>query len=155
MKNYALLLGVALAVAASAHGQSVRDGAPSALVVNSTLTNVWTAGDSLDLKSYDSVALVMRTTTNQATGLAQIKFQWSNDNTVWADEAVLAAGTAGSVEQPYSALARVVQVPMTNSIVYVERFRRVARYFRPSVSSTNVFTTGRVTVTAQPANNQN
>lgn len=156
MKRIASLLGVALAVAAMSAPVRAQDVLPSSvLVTNATLTNVWAAGASLDLASYDSATLVMQTTSNDASGLVQLKFQWSADGSVWADESVLAAGSTVGLTQPYTALSRIVQVPTTNSVFYAERFRRVARYLRPAYSSTNAVTVGRITISGQKMNSRN
>lgn len=160
MKKLALLFGVALAAATLAHGQTVNQGAPLVLFTNQTLTNVWTAGASVDLQSYDSFSLATVITNKggvwPTADVAKLKFQWSDDNVVWRDESVLVAGTATSSDQPYTVLARSVQIPLASPTVnYVERFRRAARYFRPSVQSTNVFTSGTISVQIKQMNNQN
>lgn len=160
MKRLALLLVVALA-AASSHGQSVRQGAPLVLFTNQTLTNAWVAGDSVDLQSYDSVVLasiigVGPSKIWNSADVAKVKFQWSDTGTNWADESVLSAGAASSTEQNYLPLARTVQIGMASPTVnYMERFRRQARYLRPSVQSTNVVTSGTIQFRVIQMNNQN
>lgn len=161
MKLSTLLFGVALVVATLAHGQSVRQGAPLVLFTNQTLTNAWVAGDSVDLQSYDSFVLAsvigMKSSgVWTADEMGKVKFQWSDDNVLWRDESVLSAGTASTTDQPYTFLSRTVQIGLASPTVnYMERFRRQARYFRPSVQSTNVVTSATLQFRIIQMNNQN
>lgn len=161
MKRSTLLLGVALVAATLAHGQSVRQGAPLVLFTNQTLTNAWVAGDSVDLQSYDSFVLasvigMKPSGVWTAAEQAKVKFQWSDTGTNWADESVLSAGAASTTEQNYLPLSRTVQIGLASPTVnYMERFRRQARYFRPSVQSTNVVTSATIQFRIIQMNNQN
>lgn len=153
----ALLLAVYAVAAGWVHGQTVKDGAPIVLFTNQTVTSAYVAGDLYDLKSYDSFVLKTVVGTAAAATAANLKYQWSDDRTVWVDETVLYSGTTNSIEQPYIPLSRVVLVPLTStSTNYIERVRRLARYFRPMVkdsASTNATST--ISVQIIPMNNQN
>jgi len=151
------LTSALVAVAASVYGQTVQDGGTTNLFPNATLTNVYTASSSIGLKSYDSVAYTIKIGSAQASGVAKIKSQWSADNSNWYNEMVLDSGTSSSGETQFNPTPKVLIIPMSTgtNTFYIERSRRLARYFRFSVASTNTFTTGTLQIEAKPANNNN
>lgn len=127
----------------------VNVGAPTAIFTNQNLTNAYVFSSVVNLQSYDSLAIMAVTSTRSAsniwdTGQAIMKYQWAmttNSGGTWADEPVLTAGTATSTEQPYTYLAKTVQISLGTNLYFPDRVRRLAKFFRVGVKSTNSFTT--------------
>jgi len=152
-----LAIASVVCLATSALAQSVREGAATVVFTNQTLTASYVASDSIDLKSYDSAVVLIEVPTNQASKTANVKFEWSNDGTTFVPEYALNPGTIASGDQPYTPVQKRVDVDMasgTTSAPYIERVRRLARYFRIKVKSDGV-TTGTVKGSVVPMNNEN
>ena len=151
-----LLLGLLALMTQTTWGQSVKSGSPQTLLSASTLTNVYQSTVGVDLQSYDSISVRASVPTQQAAGLAKIKPQWSQDGTNWGDALIAtnAPPASGEIQQGLSSKVVILSLA-TNINTYTERFQREARYFRLQHSSTNVFTTGTMTLQIQLMNNQN
>lgn len=157
MKKLLLIGALYVASVSSVFGQSVsQQETPTACFTNQTLTTSYIAGStSVDLKSYDSVAIIVDITAAGVTGNIQAKYQWSLDNSTWVDEMALTAGTTASGETPYVPYTRRLDIPLTSTTGdYVERVRRLARYFRVAAKSSTA-TTATAAIKAVPMNNQN
>lgn len=156
MRNHWLIAVLATA-AASVFGQTVQDGGTTNIFPSATLTNVYANSSAIDLKSYDSVTSTIKIGNAQAGGLAKVKPQWSADNSNWYNEMVLDSGSSSGGEMQYVPSPKVLMIPMTTgtNTFYIERSRRLARYYRVAVSSTNAFTTATISIEAKPANNSN
>jgi len=155
--NKAIVLAL-IGLATAAYGQSVKSGAPVTVSAETALTASYVAGTTVDLQSYDSVGLSFYCTSASATSLRTpyVKYQWSNDASIWYDEYVLSAGTASSSAQPYTPLIREItpSLATTATTIYAERCRRIMRYFRPAVKADSA-TTATIVIKAQQMNNQN
>jgi hypothetical protein len=156
MKKAILLALIGLATAS--YGQSVRSGAPTTVFSPTSLAASYVAATATDLQSYDSIVVSAWNTSSSATSLRTpyIKYQWSNDNSVWYDAYVLSAGTATSTTQPYTPLIREITPSLgtTDTTIYSERVQRVMRYFRPAVKADSA-TSATVLIKIQKMNNQN
>lgn len=109
----------------------------------------------LDLLSYDSCTVAIIIGTAQAGKTCNVKFLWSMDNITFIPEKVLVAGTAATGDQPLTPYDKRVDVPMdSNTVHYIERVKRLARYLQVEVKS-DVVTTGTVSIVAVPATNSN
>jgi len=155
--NKAILLAL-IGLATVAYGQSVKSGAPVTVSAEASLTASYVAGTTVDLQSYDSCGLSIYCTSASATSLRTpyIKYQWSNDNSIWYDAYVLSAGTASATAQPYTPLIRELtpSLATTSTCIYSERTQRVMRYFRAAVKADSA-TTATIVIKAQQMNNQN
>lgn len=129
---------------------TVRDGAPTTLRADAVLTNAYVNSDPIDLKSYDSVTIMIKIGTTQAK-TCNTKFQWSMDGTTYADEPCLVNGTVASGEQPQVPSARRVDIDIsTTANHYIERFHRLAQFLRVAVKS-DATTTGTISILAEPS----
>lgn len=135
----------------------VGDRGSTTIFTNQTLSASYVAASNvLDLNSYDS-ASVVATVNNGVTGVTvSLLYQWSLNGTTWVTEQALNAGTVSSTEAPYTALNRRIDFSgaTSSSTPYIERVRRLSRYFRVQVKGSTA-TTATVAITAIPMNNQN
>lgn len=135
------------------HYGLTQEGAPTTIRANAVLTSSYVASSVIDLKSYDSVSVGLIIGTTNAETIST-KFQWSTDNSAWFDEQVITNGTASGGEQPQTANSKRVDISgATAGNIYMERFRRLARYFRTVSKSGG--TTATLSVIAKPAVNSN
>lgn len=139
------------------HYGLTQEGAATTIRANAVCTASYVASSVVDLKSYDSVSVgaIIGTTGSETIS---IKFQWSMDTSIatplWFDEGVISYGTASGGEQPETFNSKRVDVSGASAgQVYIERFRRLARYFRIVAKSTG--TTATLSVIAKPAVNSN
>lgn len=138
----------------TADGMAVRvntaaGSAPAAAVViraAAVMTNAYVGSTAVDMVSASSV-VIRALVTVTASETISMKSQWSIDGTLWSDESALVLGTATSTEQPYTYLSRVIQIDASAANSYIERYNRMARYFRVAVKSTG--TTAKLSLTSQ------
>lgn len=148
----AAMLSVILLTAA---GTLSQNGNRTTIRSTAVVTNIYQSTTAIDLQNYDSVVTVITVPTANAGDFALIKSQWSDDQSTWVDEPVLNSGNASGTETVFTPTSRVVQLAMTNTAsAFIDRSRRLARYFRYQVKSTNV-TTATMQITATPMSNQN
>lgn len=136
--------------------QEVQPGAVTVVFTNRTLSTTYLFSDSLNLESYDSVYVLINIGTTNVNDVAKIKPQWSHDDSAYFDEPILTQGTTVGSETPYTVTSRVIQINMwgaTNS--YPERYRRLGKFLRFAVASTNVTTSGKLSISGKKENNQN
>lgn len=144
----------------SASGQQVNIGAPTVIATNQVLTNSYVFSTAVNLQSYDSIC-IQAIPGNPLPGtnqVAKLKYQWSEDNSTWTDESVLTAGSASGSEQPYTISSKVIQITLispTTTTTFVDRARRLGKWFRVAVGSTNASTTATLSVQILQQNNQN
>lgn len=112
-------------------------------------TASYVASTAVDLDQFGSITLRCLTAVPNAETFS-IKPQWSSDNTNWSDERVL-SGTTSGTERLETPLSRVIQLDATAANEYVERFNRLARWYRVVVKSTG--TTATLAMTATALNN--
>lgn len=156
MKKNFLAWVLLCGVVASVYGQSAKDGPGTMIITNLQLTNVYVFSQAQSIKSYDSFAVTVLPITNQPNGYYKFKHQFSSDNANWFDEVVMVAGTSSGTEQPYTFFSRVINGSLTNgALPYIERFRRLDKWYRIGIASTNVTTTGTVSVVILEMNNGN
>jgi hypothetical protein len=154
MKFRWLLVPLGLFIALGISAQTI--DAPSGVNIfsTSTLTNVYTASSSVDVQSWDSVSVVANVGTTQANAIANLKLQWSYDNSTWVDHPVLTAQSIANQETPYTLSSKQITISLSNSApAYIEVLPRNARYFRTVIKSTNAFTTGTISINVQKMNN--
>jgi hypothetical protein len=152
--RYAFVASLMIATVWAA-AQQVQSGGLIRLLGPTTLTSSYVATTNIDLQSYDSCTLIITVPTSQAAANGKVKPQWSSDGTTFYDEPVLSAGTTSGGETPFTISSRVYAIDMSNPTnTFVDRTRRLSRYFRCSISSTNV-TTGTLQIDVKPENNQN
>lgn len=149
----AALMAVTIVVA-----QQVQSGGAINLFGPATLTSTYTNSPTalFDLQSYDSCAIIITVPTAQAAAVGKVKPQWSIDGTNWWDEPVLTMGTTSSGETPFTISSRVYQIDMSSTNnSYVDRTRRLSRYFRMAIASTNATTSATLQIIVKPSNNNN
>lgn len=119
-----------------------------------TLTGSYVSATTvLDLANYNTVAIRAAVGTAQAGKVANLKFQWSFDNTNFSDEPANVEGAVSGTEIPYTPYSRRVDLAMdTAGASYIERLNRMARYLRVQAKSDGV-TTGTLAITASRFNN--
>ena len=140
---------VPLTLAGDAVRVSTAGVAPAAAVViraAAVLTNAYVGSTTVDMASAESVVVrALVTVTNAET--ISMKPQWSIDDSAWSDESVLTNATISGTEIQYGPSSRVIQIDASAANSYIERFNRLARYFRIAVKSNG--TTARLSLTSQ------
>ena len=138
----------------------IRGGAPTSLRAAAALTNAYVASSSVDLKSYDSVAIAFGFSATDSGKTCTVKYQWSNDDaetpTNWYNETIEESGTAASGELPCAGYVKTTTMDMTNDYGsgLIMRMRRLGRHFRVAVKG-NTSTTATLVITAMPMRNMN
>lgn len=123
-----------------------------------TLTASYVTSTSIDLSGFNSASVEYRVVIAQAGQTANVKAQWSNDDTNYWDEPIwfnpTQAGTdAGNSLEVSSAMSdRVVNIALDNARSVGERFYREARYLRFSAKAGGV-TTATLAIFVTPLNN--
>lgn len=143
-----------LDVEVSLNNQGSVDSTSQTIRSDSTLTSSYVASDAVDLQNFNSLAITARVGTTQATKVANLKFQWSHDGSIWTDEPVKITGSitgtpeGGNHEQHFTIPSNVIDIAMdTVNNGFVARFARTARFFRVLAKSDAV-TTGTLSVVA-------
>lgn len=126
-----------------------------------TLTGSYVASNIVNLGTFSGVSLIVDIGTAQTSKVVSVKPQWGfkdeNNVMVWIAEPRMtdAAASAGEIVQTPSARVISVQLDSANAAYmggYIERFNRLAEFFRVLVKSDGV-TTGTIGLRAQPCNN--
>lgn len=146
---------ILMIIAVAAIGQQVQDGGVINTFGPSTLTSTYVATTNIDLKSYDSCTIIITVPTTQASAVGKVKPQWSSDGTNYYDEVNLTVGTTAAGETPFTSSSRVYVIDMSSTNAFVDRTRRLARYFKCAVASTNATTTATIQIVVKPENNNN
>lgn len=144
----------------SSHHLQIRQGAPVTIRSNAVMTSGYVATTAVDLKSYDSVS-VMLTINTVGAETVSVKSQWSNDNveqgetqTTWYDELEDGEATISGTESTRGSYTAVFQFSAnTGAPNPIRRYRRLGRHFRLAIKSSG--TTAKISVTAMPMNNEN
>jgi len=150
--------GEAVRVANSGSVSSTTTTLVNAVVVSTgTYTDNTTA---LDLLNYNSVTVVYKVALQEAGKTATVKARWSVDGTNFYDEPVAVNGATagtdalGTLLYTVGLAGRVVSLALdTTGQGKIERFNRLARYFKVAYAGNATATTGaKLTVTATPMN---
>lgn len=140
-KLLCLIVGmVAIAIGVVQSTEMLGIGREEFIRGSASLTNVYVGTTArADLQNYNAATLRLYVASGGGAATFSIKPQWSDNATGgtatnWVDESVLVAGTASGGEQVYTNLSRVIQIKSTEG-GYIERYNRLARFFRVSVKS--------------------
>lgn len=134
---------------ASIQFASSQQGAPTIIFASATPGATYSFSTSIDLMSWDSVTLLTAVTVNETAKTANLKFQWSIDNTTFYDETTDTASASSGAEQPFVPYTYRIDISLdsagTNYLAGdIRRLRRLARYFRAGIKSDA--TTGKVAI---------
>lgn len=155
------MLFVTLALGGIVSGQQTMSGQPVTFFTNQVLNTTEVFSDPVDLQSYDSVGIILIPTAALPSIITQVglvRYQWAgstNATAVWAYEPVLTAGAATATDQPYTYLSKRVDFTLLSTTIFPDRVRRMNRFFRLSVVSTNAVTTATLKATFVKENNGN
>jgi hypothetical protein len=145
---------------AGAQFLSVQGGAPTTLLATTTLTASYQFTTSVDLQSYDSLAVETTVTLVQTGKTANIRIQWSHDDTNWTSyETVDASSAVSANDQPVVPYIKRIDLSMDSAAsTYIgsdmRRLQRKARFVRLAYKSDAV-TTGKIAITSYKMNNGN
>lgn len=137
-------------------GQQVKDDIVTILPATTLTSATATNSIPVDLKSYDAVAIAVTVVQTNAVDIAFLRPQWSQDAVTWYDEPIFNSGTVVGGDRIFVYSSKVITVPMnTATSPYIERSRRLAKYLRYSVTSSNATSVATITIKSVPANNNN
>lgn len=122
-------------------------GAATVIRASAVLTASYVGSTAVDLAGASAVVVRALVTVTNAAEVFSLKPQWSIDNSAWSDEYVLGNSTISSTENQFTPYSRVIQIDASAANDYIEKYNRVARYFRIAVKSTA--TTAKLSLTAQ------
>lgn len=115
------------------------------LLSSATLTGSYQYSSIFTLTNGNSLTVRVAVDTAESV-TASLKPQWSIDGTTWVDEQQLVAGTVAAGEAPYTISSKRVDVDLSStSNAYMERYNRLATYFRVAYKSSGV-TTGAISI---------
>jgi hypothetical protein len=139
----------------------IGEGSPISLRDALELTDSFVASTAIDLKSYDSVALMFEVSATDAAHTMTIAYDWSNDLvdasasvTNWYNETIETAGTASGGALASASSIRTTTVDLAVAQNPIMRLRRMGRWFRVRVKG-DTSTTATIAITAMRMCNQN